>query len=75
MTSSQLSGAESITLPSQAELEPIKSFLQNALTSKQRGQPQAYNAIIQQFRMKDDPEMLWKVVIALNSFISGILSR
>lgn len=58
-----------------AELEPIKLFLQTALQNKQRGQPQGYNVLVQQFRSKDDPEMLGKVVIALNSYISGILAR
>ena len=60
---------------SPAELEPVKAFLNTAFTLKLRGQPAQYNAIIQQFRAKDDPETLWRVIIALNSFTSQIMSR
>jgi hypothetical protein len=66
---------QTTTLPTDSELEPVKLFLQNAFVSKQRGQTQAYNVIIQQFKVKDDPEMLWKVILALNGFVSGLLSR
>jgi hypothetical protein len=58
-----------------AELEPVKAFLNSAFTLKLRGQPAQFNAIILQFRAKDDPETLWRVILALNSFTSQIMSR
>lgn len=58
-----------------SELEPVKAFLNTAFQLKLRGQPAQYNAIIQQFRAKDDPETLWRVIIALNSFTSEIMLR
>jgi hypothetical protein len=72
---SVLSTSMSIVKPPVNELEPIRLFLQNALTGRMKGQNQGYNAVIQQFRVKDDPDMLWKVIITLNQFISLILSR
>ncbi len=59
----------------EAEMEPVRNFLNNALQAKQNGQPLQYQIVVQQFKVKDDPETLWKVVIALNSFASLLTSR
>ncbi len=57
------------------DLEPVKAFLQSALQGKLQGNPGPYNVIVHQFRAKDDPETLWRVVLALNSFTSLITQR
>jgi hypothetical protein len=56
----------------QVDLDPVKAFLSASLQQHCNGNSSQYHIIVQQFRLRDDPETLWKVILALNSFTSQI---
>lgn len=72
MASTSSSGVATV---SNVDLEPVKAFLQNALNAKLQGNSGPYNVIVQQFRVKDDQETLWRVILALNSFTSLLTQK
>lgn len=57
------------------DIEPVKNFLANALNTKISGDGVQYNIIIQQFKVRDDPDTLWKVLIGLSSYTSLFTQR
>lgn len=67
--------AEEKNMLAPPDIEPIKNFVSKALQSKARGDAANYNHIVQQLRVKDDPDLLWKLLIALSSSISLLTSR
>jgi hypothetical protein len=52
------------------EMEPIKTFIGQALSGKASGETLYYDNICKQLRERDDQEVLWKVIIGLSSFIT-----
>lgn len=54
-----------LTVP---EIEPVKTFLANALNLRLNGDKTQYELIVDQMRVRDDPETLWKILVALCSF-------
>ncbi len=57
-------------LASAQDMEPIKQFVVQSLTAKSKGDSFFYDNICKQLRDRDDPEMYWKVLIALSSYVS-----
>lgn len=51
-----------------ADIEPVKTFLANALNLRLNGDKTQYELIVNQLKVRDDPETLWKVLVALSSF-------
>lgn len=54
-----------LTIP---DIEPVKTFLANALNLRIKGDKVQYELIVNQLRVRDDPDTLWKVLVALCSF-------
>lgn len=50
------------------DIEPVKTFLSNALNLRLNGDKAQYELIVNQLRVRDDPDTLWKVLVALCSF-------
>lgn len=50
------------------EIEPVRTFLSNALSLRLSGDKAQYDLIVDQMRIRDDPETLWKILVALCSF-------
>ncbi len=50
------------------EIEPVRTFLSNALNLRLSGDKAQYDLIVDQMRIRDDPETLWKILVALCSF-------
>ena len=50
------------------EIEPVRTFLSNALNLRLNGDKSQYDLIVDQMRIRDDPETLWKILVALCSF-------
>lgn len=50
------------------EIEPVRTFLSNALNLRLHGDKTQYDLIVEQMRVRDDPETLWKILVALCSF-------
>lgn len=63
---------EYLTVP---DNEPVKNFLNHALTARTKGDSVQYDLIVKQIRSKDDPDTLWKVLIGLSSFASKLTQR
>lgn len=62
-------------IPCDLDLEPIKNFLQTALQAKIQGNHVQYNVILHQLKVRDDPDILWKVILCLNSFTPLLTTR
>ena len=62
--------AEHNLLAGALDMEPIKSFIQQALEGKVKGEPFFYENICKQLRDRDDQEMVWKVMIGLSSYVT-----
>jgi hypothetical protein len=58
-----------------SDLGPVKTFLAETLKSHIQGLSTQYNLIINQIRVKDDPETLWQVLIAMKSFVSILTTK
>ena len=58
-----------------SDVEPVKQFLLNAFASKNKGDANHYNHIISQLFDRDDPEMVWKVYLALGSCVSQFTQK
>lgn len=54
-----------LTIP---DIEPVRTFLANALNLRLNGDKAQYELIVNQLRVRDDPDTLWKVLVALCSF-------
>ena len=54
-----------LTIP---DIEPVKTFLANALNMRISGEKTQYDLIVNQLRVRDDPDTLWKVLVALCHF-------
>jgi hypothetical protein len=50
------------------DIEPVKTFLANALNLRLSGDKTQYELIVNQLRVRDDPDTLWKVLVALCTF-------
>jgi hypothetical protein len=50
------------------DIEPVRTFLSNALKAKLSGDNSQYELIVSQVRVRDDPDTLWKVLVGLSSF-------
>lgn len=57
------------------EIEPVRTFLQSALNLRQSGDKTQYELIVDQMRVRDDPETLWKILVALCSFTYQITKQ
>jgi len=57
-------------LASAQDMDPIKQFVTQGLSAKAKGDTFYYDNICQQLRDRDDPEMYWKVLIALSSCVT-----
>lgn len=62
--------AELDLLAGAQEMEPIKTFIGQALSGKASGETLYYDNICKQLRERDDQEVLWKVIICLSSFVT-----
>jgi hypothetical protein len=50
------------------DIDPVKTFLANALNLRVSGDKVQYELIVHQLRVRDDPDTLWKILVALCSF-------
>jgi hypothetical protein len=57
------------------DLPPVVSFVRQGLTDKIGGKPSHYNHITSQLLKRNDPELLWRLYLALASNVSIIASR
>ena len=57
------------------ELKPVRQFLDQALQKKERGDLVHYNHLVQQLKVRDDPETLWRVYLGLTSCVSQLTHR
>ncbi len=57
------------------DLVPVRMFLMNALAARLKGDVLQYNIIVKQIRVIEDPDTVWKVMLALNSFVSNFTQR
>lgn len=62
--------AEEESFLSVPDIEPVKSFLLNAINKRipTDGEKIQYELIVNQLKVRDDPETLWKVLVSLCSF-------
>ncbi len=65
-------GDEQSPLP---DLMPVKMFLMNVLQARLKGDCQQYNLVVKQLKVREDPDTVWKIVLALNSFVVNFTQR
>jgi hypothetical protein len=56
-------------------VDPVKLFVSKVLAQRQRGEKNDYLLIVKQFRIRNDPEMLLKLLICFCSFTSIFAHR
>lgn len=60
-----------LSLLGEAEgMEAVKRFIHQSLTLRLQNETYYYDNVVKQLRDRDDPEMVWKVMIALSSYAS-----
>lgn len=60
-----------ITAADPSELEPVKAFLRRSLDACAKGHDRRhYELIVDQIRKNEDPDTVWRVLVALCSFTS-----
>lgn len=57
------------------DIQPVKQFIQQALSLKLKGNASHYNHIITQITSREDPEMTWRILIALANSASTLTQR
>ena len=63
------------------DMESIRQFLSTALKDKEKSNNKSskmvtnYDQIVSQIKIRDDPEILWKVYVGLSSFVSFFTSK
>jgi len=61
---------EHALLASAQDMDPVKQFVTQSLIAKAKGDVFYYDNVCHQLRERDDPEMYWKVLIALSSCVT-----
>ena len=62
--------AEKELLASVGDLGAVKQFINQSLVQKSEGETYYYDNVCKQLRDRDDPEMVYKVMISLASYAS-----
>lgn len=57
------------------QLKQVQNVLTTALNAKAKGEATHYNLFVQQIRVRDDEDMVTKVVIGLSSCVSQFTQR
>jgi hypothetical protein len=65
-----LSGEEKALLASADDMGPVKQFISQSLTQKAKEDTYFFDNVCKQLRDRDDPEMVYKVMISLTSYAS-----
>lgn len=55
--------------------DPVRTFVQSALSTKESGNAFQYNVIITQLHKREDPETIWRVMVAMEAFAPMITAR
>ena len=57
------------------DIVPVKQFIQQALALKLKGNPSHYIHVVAQVTKRDDPEMTFRILVALASSASTLTHR
>lgn len=57
------------------DIQPVKQFIQQALALKLKGNSSHYNHIVTQITNRDDPEMTFRILVALANYASTLTHR
>jgi len=66
---------ERVLLASASDLDPVKSFVVQALQGQAKGESFFYDNVVKQLQDRDDQEMVWKVYISLSSCVSMFTAK